>query len=82
MDDAVLLEHPLPPGWVRVMDAGEDEAAALSAVPVVLEVADLLALTEQTLANGDALPPEGAQPRYVEGDTPWQPKEPANETPQ
>jgi len=80
MDDAALLTEPLPSGWVRVMDASTEEAAALGAVPVALDVADLLALTAQALARGDELPAEGAQPRYVEGDTPWQPKEQPKES--
>ena len=86
MDDAALAAQPLPEGWVRVMDASADEAAALGAVPVALEVADLLMLTEQALAWGDELPAEGAQPRYVEGDTPWLPnnlpKQQSTERPQ
>lgn len=72
--DAALTEQPLPTGWVRVMDASAQAAAEVGAAPVEVSVADLLALTETQLAAGGGLPPEGAQPRYVEGDTPWQPR--------
>jgi len=73
MDDEVLLAQPLPAGWVRVMDASPDEATAMGAIQTTLEVADMLALTEQAVTLGKSLPAEAAQPRYVQGDTPWQP---------
>jgi len=73
MEDAQLLAQPLATNWIRVMDAKPEEAEALGAIPVALEVADLLALTEQRFVGGQALPAEAAQPRYVEGDTPWLP---------
>lgn len=72
-DDA-LTSEPLPVGGVRVMDAASEAAAQLSATPVAVGVEDLLALTETEIAAGRLLPPEGAQPRYVEGDTPWTPR--------
>jgi len=66
MDDAALLTEPLPSGWVRVMDASTEEAAALGAVPVALDVADLLALTAQALARGAT---ERATERELQIDT-------------
>ena len=72
-EDEQLRATPLPADWVRVMDATPEEAMVLDATCVELKVGDLLALTRLALERGEGLPPEGAQPRYVQGDTPWKP---------
>ena len=43
-------------------------------MPTTVDVRDLLDVSAQKLRAGETLPPEGAQPRYVEGDTPWIPR--------
>lgn len=73
MDDAALVAQPIPEGWIRVVE-GQADAVALGAQAVVVQVTDLLALAEAELVASRGLPPEAAQPRYVDGDTPWQPK--------
>jgi len=75
-EDSVLCDTPAPDGYLRVMDASADEAAELSARPLAVRVADLLVLVSADLKAGRDLPPAGAQPRYVEGDTPWVPQRP------
>ena len=77
LEDAQVAQQSLPEGWVRVVE-GQDDADALNAYAVEVTVADLLALTEAELAAGGGLPPEGAQPRYVSGDTPWKPRAPVD----
>ena len=73
LEDSDLVEQPLPAGWARVVE-GQIDADALGARAVEVKIADLLALAEAALAGGGGLPPEGAQPRYVSGDTPWKPQ--------
>lgn len=80
LEDAALVERALPAGCLRVMaspDTGPNTAkdpCAAHTTPVDVAITDLLALARADLAQGLGLPPEGAQPRYVEGDTPWQPR--------
>ena len=74
MTDDVLHRDGVPKGAVRVMDAAEEDAALLGAMPTTVDVRDLLDVSAQKLRAGETLPPEGAQPRYVEGDTPWIPR--------
>ena len=74
LDDDVLASTDIPAGWLRVMDAPADQAQAVGASVVEVGVRDLLTLTQQAVDSGADLPPEGAQPRYVQGDTPWVPQ--------
>ncbi len=73
LEDAQVAQQRLPAGWVRVVE-GQADASALGAYAIEVQVGDMLALAEAQLAAGGGLPPEGAQPRYVAGDTPWKPK--------
>ncbi len=76
LTDEELVARPVPAGWLRVMEGAtaDSETTTLGAKAIAVVISDLVALATQDLAAGLGLPPEGAQPRYVEGDTPWQPK--------
>ena len=74
MTDDVLQRRVVPEGAVRVMDGTEEDAALVGALRAAVDVRDLLDVSVQKHRADHTLPPEGAQPRYVEGDTPWIPR--------
>ena len=74
LSDTDLRGTPVPENGVRVMAATEEECHALTAQAISVEITDLLDLAGVDYAAGKVLPPAGAQPRYVAGDTPWKPQ--------
>jgi len=76
LGDQELVDCPVPVGLLRIMEgsSGDNETTTFGATAIEVAITDLITLATADFAAGLGLPPEAAQPRYVEGDTPWQPR--------